>query len=249
MNGISRRQWLSAVGVASAATIVAACGSGGNTDTVTTTVTVTGASPAPPNASDHSVVTDPDVALKRLMDGNVRFVNNTMEHPGQDPEHRLGIATGQNPFAIILTCSDSRLTPGVIFDQGLGDLFVVRVAGNIVDPALLASVEYAVDHLHTPLVLVMGHELCGAVDATIESLHTHHAPEGSLGALVDAIAPAVGIAQQRPGGLLDNTIRVNAEMSRDAILKSPVVAAAVQQGKAKVLAAYYSLDEGVVNVL
>jgi carbonic anhydrase len=211
-------------------------------------VTVSDAAPAP-DAPDHGVITDPDVALKRLMDGNARFVNNTMEHRGQDPEHRLGVATVQNPFATILTCSDSRLPPNVIFDQGLGDLFVVRVAGNIVDPALLGSVEYAVDHLHTPLVVVMGHELCGAVSATLESLQTRQAPKGNLGALVDAIAPAVGIAERRPGDLLDNTIRANAEMSRDDVLKSELVGTAVQQGKAKVLAAYYSFDDGVVTVL
>ncbi len=234
--------------MASAAVVATACGSGGNSTTVTTTVTVAGAPPVP-DPPDKTPVTDPAVALTRLMDGNARFVNNAMEHRGQDPEHRLDIATVQHPFATILTCSDSRLPPNVIFDQGLGELFVVRVAGNIVDPALLASVEYAVDHLHSPLVVVMGHELCGAVSATIESLHTRQAPAGHIGSLVDAIAPAVGIAQQRPGDLLDNTIRVNAEMSRDEVLKSELVSAAVAKGKTRVLAAYYSFDDGIVTLL
>jgi carbonic anhydrase len=189
------------------------------------------------------------MALTQLMKGNSRFVEAKMVHPAQDPEHRLRLSQGQQPYAVILTCSDSRLPPEVIFDQGLGDLFVVRVAGNIVDSALLGSVEYAVGLLNTPLVMVIGHERCGAVEATLESIQHHTKPHGDVGTLVDAITPAVPVAEQRPGDLLQNTIRVNAEMSRDTIAKSPELADRMAKGDVQVLAAYYRLDDGKVTQL
>ena len=157
-------------------------------------------SPTVPTESPRPVITDPQVALDRLMAGNQRFVDAQMQHPDQDPEHRLKLSQGQQPFATILTCSDSRLPPELLFDQGLGDLFVARVAGNIVDPALLGSVEYAVGHLGTPLIVVIGHEKCGAVEATLESIQHHQTPHGDIAALVTAITPAVAVAEQRPRG-------------------------------------------------
>jgi carbonic anhydrase len=150
---------------------------------------------------------------------------------------------------VILTCSDSRLSPEVVFDQGLGDLFVVRVAGNVVDAALLGSIEYAVGHLHTPLVMVIGHQSCGAVSATLDSIQHHTEPHGGIAALVTAITPAVAAAEQRPGDLLDNTIRANAEQSRDQIVKSPELEGPLDSGALKVVTAYYSLDTGTAAVL
>ena len=158
---LSRRAWFGVAGAATVATL-AACGSTKTSSAPTVTVTVP-ESPTIPTESPRPVITDPQVALDRLMAGNQRFVDAQMQHPDQDPEHRLKLSQGQQPFATILTCSDSRLPPELLFDQGLGDLFVARVAGNIVDPALLGSVEYAVGHLGTPLIVVIGHEKCGAV--------------------------------------------------------------------------------------
>jgi len=244
---LSRRDWLSAAGVAASATVLAACGSGSRSP-ATTTVTVP-ADAVIPTETARPTITNPDAALKQLTDGNARFVDAKMVHPAQDPEHRLRVSQGQQPFAVILTCSDSRLPPEVIFDQGLGDLFVVRVAGNIVDAALLGSVEYAVEHLNTPLVVVIGHERCGAVEATLEGIQHNSKPHGDIGALVEAITPAVPVAEQRPGDLLVNTIRVNAEMSRDAIAKSSALAGRLKAGEVKVLAAYYSLGDGMVTQL
>lgn len=126
---------------------------------------------------------------------------------------------------------------------------MVRVAGNIVDAALLGSVEYAVGHLNTPLVVVIGHERCGAVEATLDSIQDHESPNGDVATLVEAIAPAVPVAEQRPGDLLENTIRVNAEMSRDSIAKSSELAQPLKAGQVKVLAGYYSLDDGHVTLL
>jgi carbonic anhydrase len=188
------------------------------------------------------------VALTHLQEGNQRFVNAKMEHPGQDPDRRVQLAAYQQPFATILSCSDSRVPPEVVFDQGLGDLFVVRVAGNIVDPALLGSIEYGVEHLGTSLVVVMGHQSCGAVSATLESLQHHTEPHGDIAALVNAITPAVAVAKQRPGDLLDNTIRANTEQSRSAIVESAQVKKPLNSGALKVLSAYYDFDSGVVSV-
>ena len=186
---LSRRAWFGVAGAATVATL-AACGSTNTSSAPTVTVTVP-ESPTIPPGSPRPVITDPQVALDRLMAGNQRFVDAQMQHPDQDPEHRLKLSQGQQPFATILTCSDSRLPPELLFDQGLGDLFVARVAGNIVDPALLGSVEYAVGHLKTPLIVVIGHEKCGAVQATLESIQHHQTPHGDIASLVTAITPAV----------------------------------------------------------
>ena len=244
---LSRRSWFGVAGATAAAATVAACGSTPKSAT-TTTVTVP-ASLQVTTEMPRPEITNPDAALDRLVQGNRRFVAGQMRHPDQDPEHRLRVSQGQQPYATILTCSDSRLTPEVLFDEGLGDLFVVRVAGNIVDAAMLGSVEYAVGHLDTPLVLVIGHEHCGAVEATLESIQHHSTPHGSVAALVTAITPAVAVAEQRPGDLLDNTIRANAQMSRDAIAKSSELTSPLNAGELKVLAAYYSLDDGKVSLI
>jgi carbonic anhydrase len=246
---LSRREWFGAAGAVAAAGVLAACGSGQKSQQASATVTVP---PGPPEFHAESPlpkITDPDAALKLLTEGNIRFVNAQMEHAGQDPKRLLQVSRGQQPFATILTCSDSRVPPEVIFDQGLGDLFVVRVAGNIVDPALLGTVEYGVVHLGTPLVVVIGHQRCGAVEATLESLQHNTTPHGDIAELVKDITPAVPVAKSRPGDLLDNTIRVNAEMSRDTISKSSELAAPLKAGGVKILAGYYSLDDGKFTLL
>ena len=245
---LSRRAWFGVAGAATVATL-AACGSTDTSSAPTVTVTVP-ESPTIPPESARPVITDPQVALDRLMAGNQRFVDAQMQHPDQDPDHRLKLSSqGQQPFATILTCSDSRLPPELLFDQGLGDLFVARVAGNIVDPALLGSVEYAVGHLKTPLIVVIGHEKCGAVQATLESIQHHQTPHGDIAALVTAITPAVAVAEQRPGDLLDNTIRANAEQSLDAIKKSSELTGPLASGQLKAIAAYYSIDDGRISLI
>lgn len=195
-------------------------------------------------------INDPATALAKLQKGNRRFVDAAMLHPDQNAEARKRRSGEQQPFAVVLSCSDSRLPPEVIFDQGLGDLFVVRVAGNIVDRDGMGSIEYAVDHLEAPLVIVVGHQNCGAVSATLEVLRPPYSPpHGDVAALVDAITPAVGVAMKRPGDLLDNSIRANAEQSRDQIMHSPELKTFLDSGALQVVAAYYSLDTGLVTVI
>lgn len=241
----SRRRWFGLVSVG-AATALAACGkpaSEGSAGTVT----------VPPGEvfvteTPRPVITNPDVALQQLRDGNRRFVDAQMRNPNQDPASRLSLSKSQQPFAVVLSCSDSRLPPEVIFDQGLGDLFVARVAGNVVDASLLDSVEYGVAHLGAPLVVVMGHQDCGAVSATLKTVQDHKAPEEDMNALVAAITPAITVAEQRQGDLLDNTVRANAELSKNAIVATSVIRDRLNSGAVKVVTAYYSLDTGVATI-
>ena len=226
-------------------------GCGSTTKTVVSTVTVTVPAGIPITTErSRPDITDPATALAKLQKGNRRFVDAAMLHPDQDAKARERLSAAQKPFAVVLSCSDSRLPPEVVFDQGLGDLFVVRVAGNVVDRDGLGSIEYAVGHLETPVIMVLGHQNCGAVSATLQALQPPHTPpHGAVGALVDAITPAVGVAADRPGDLLDNTIRANAEQSRDQIKQSPELKQLLDSGALQVVAGYYSLDTGLVNVI
>ena len=188
----------------------------------------------------------PEVSLQRLVDGNQRFVAGRAEHPHQGEQRRLELTKGQTPFAVVLTCADSRVAPELFFDQGLGDLFVLRNAGNLVDEHILGSIEYAVEHLHAPLVVVVGHESCGAVGAALAG---GHAP-GHIGSLVECIEPAIEAAKGQPGDRADNTTRAHAKlMVAEIVKKSAFVAEAVAAGHLKVLAARYDLDTGAVEIL
>ncbi|BBZ79006.1 carbonic anhydrase [Mycolicibacterium anyangense] len=245
-NGLSRRAWFGVAGASVAAAALSACGS--STQTASTTTVTVPASPTFATESPRANISDADMALTELKQGNLRFVESRMMHPDQNPDARLALSKAQSPYAIVLSCSDSRLPPEVVFDQGLGDLFVVRVAGNIVDPAGMGSIEYAVGHLGSPLIVVLAHQNCGAVSATLESLQTHTLPHGDIEALVTAITPAVAIAEKNSGpDLLTSAIKANADQSRDQILQSKELKPALDAGKLKVVTGYYSLDDGTVT--
>ena len=187
-----------------------------------------------------------DQALERLRAGNRRYVTSKQEHPHQTGERRAGLSDGQYPFAVILGCADSRVPPEVIFDQGLGDLFVIRVAGNVLDETVLGSIEYAAAHLHTPLIVVLGHSRCGAVGATVAGGEL----EGHLPSLAAAIQPAVDQVKDQPGDLTDNAVRANARMVAEQVRSSePVLSELVNAGELKVVAARYDLGTGVVELL
>lgn len=184
---------------------------------------------------------DPDEAMKKLIEGNSRFVGAKPVHPDQTASIREELAKGQKPFAVILTCSDSRVPPEIVFDQGLGDLFVIRVAGNIVDDN--GSIEYAAEHLGTRLVVVLGHERCGAVDATLKG---GEAP-GHIASLVKAIKPAVDKGKKEKGDPLENSIKNNTLSVAQKIRNSkPLLDELVKEGKLKVVSARYDLDDGRV---
>jgi carbonic anhydrase len=192
--------------------------------------------------------TDPsaDEALAKLMAGNRRYVLHKEQHPDQSLARRKELRAGQHPFAVILGCADSRVSPELLFDEGLGDLFVIRVAGNIVDDAVLGSIEYAVEHLGTKLVMVLGHEQCGAVSAAVEGGTT----AGHINALVAAIRLSVEASAKEPGDRIHNCVIANARRVAQQVRESePILKDAVQKHGVKVVAADYALDSGKVNLL
>ena len=193
----------------------------------------------------------PEAALARLMAGNARYAAGKPTRSNQDGRRRTEVAAGQKPFATILACADSRTAPELVFDTGLGDLFVCRVAGNVVDDPILASIEYSVTHLGVTLVMVLGHERCGAVKATVDALGGHPDPadEGSkIGALAGLIAPAVKAAPAAAPDRLDAAVSLNAAHAAAEIFAgSPPLRAKVLAGKLKIVAARYDLDDGKVT--
>lgn len=200
-----------------------------------------------------------DEALQRLMDGNKRFVESKMTTAALcDVASRGKLAKGQKPYAIVLSCSDSRVPPELIFDQGLGEIFVVRDAGNVTDPIVLGSIEYAAEHIGSPLIVVLGHERCGAVTATVDA---NGKGEGNIGAIVKEIAPALKKVKMEckkhkecekkdKARLIECVVDTNARMVAAGIVKkSKVIAELVKEGKVKIVAAKYDLDDGTVALL
>jgi len=185
-------------------------------------------------------------ALATLMSGNKRFVSARQLHANLTSERRAALKDGQRPIAIILGCSDSRVPPELIFDLGLGDLFVVRVAGNILDDVVLGSIEYAASHLDTSLLMILGHSRCGAIEATAAC----GSMEGHLPCLTAAIQPSLDEVKDKPGDLINNAAKVNAKMIAEKLsLSAPIMAENVNTGKLKIVAAFYDLDTGVVEVI
>ena len=189
-----------------------------------------------------------DEAFKKLIEGNARFTEGKQAQKDLGSTRRTELTKGQHPFAVILSCSDSRVPPEHIFDQGLGDIFVVRVAGNIAGPIELGSVEYAVEHLGVPLVFVLGHQSCGAVKAAVEG----GKPEGSIGSIVEKILPAVAAAKARvkdKDKLLDEAILENTKnMAKTLTQESAIIKHLVDSKKIKIAAGVYNLATGKVEL-
>ena len=186
----------------------------------------------------------PQAALDRLMEGNDRYVHDVLEHPNRTSERREATTSSQAPFAIIVGCADSRVSPEIIFDEGVGDLFVVRVAGNVIGAMELESVDYAALYLHSVVILVLGHENCGAVNAVVQGTTK------DIEELAKVIAPAVNQAKKSdPTHLLDAAIRANALRMKDLLIRSSTIGKLVKEGKIRVEAAYYDLQTGAVELL
>jgi carbonic anhydrase len=187
-------------------------------------------------------------ALQRLKEGNKRWIANRSEHPDQTPTRLKEVAKGQTPFVAMLSCADSRVPSEIIFDQGLGDIFVTRVAGNFVDDNILGSLEFATSVLGAPLIIVMGHSRCGAVQAAVKTVTENTAFPGHLLDLVDAIAPAVKEAKSQSGDLIENAIKSNVLRNVEKLkLSRPIIAKLVDEEKVKVVGARYELDTGEVT--
>ncbi len=209
----------------------------------------------------------PAAAWAALLEGNRRFVAGDMRHPGQNMARRNEVSTSQHPFAVLFGCSDSRVASELIFDQGLGDLFVVRNAGHVLDTTVIGSIEFGVDLLDTPLVVVLGHENCGAVGAAHEALVSGNTPNGMVRAIVDRVTPS--IVTRAPSHALDGTdapadgdgfeiVLPDAdEMVREHVREtvhmlgaySQILAQAVADGRCAIVGAQYSLSEGRVRLV
>jgi carbonic anhydrase len=194
--------------------------------------------------------TTPAGALTRLLEGNKRWVDGDLRHPDRDPDRRQLVAQTQEPFASVLSCIDSRVPPELLFDTGLGDLYVLRTGGEAVGPVVTASAEYGPVTSGTPLLVVLGHQRCGAVKAAYESLHGGKPLPGSLQAIVDALRPAYRQAV-REGGAdpVDTMARAQVTLTATALRSNPGLAPLVAKKALAVVGAYYSLDSGKVEVL
>jgi len=193
-------------------------------------------------------LTTPEAALGELRAGNERFVAGTRIHPNQDAEHRTALANSQTPFAVVFGCSDSRLAAEIIFDRGLGDLFVVRTAGHTIGPEVLGSIEYAVTILHTPLVVVLGHSSCGAVAAARDAVSSGQPPDGHVRAIVDAVAPTVRLAMTEHVEDPDRIVTMHIERTVDMLhAESDALARAITDERCAVVGMFYELSAGRVR--
>src|SRR5438105_426200 len=196
-------------------------------------------------AASEPTSVNTDDTLKRLLDGNARFVEGKSAelNGSQLIEHRAALAKDQKPFAVIVSCSDSRVPPELVFNVGLGDVFVIRTAGEVVDAIALGSIEYAVEHLGTSLIVVLGHQRCGAVAAAVSGARE----TGKIPDVLKAIRPAVEETKGKPGDPIDNAVRANAvDIAKRLQSTGPIIAPRVQSGKVRVLAARYDLESGQV---
>jgi carbonic anhydrase len=199
-------------------------------------------------AANESSPMSADAALSKLKEGNAKFVKLMTTTRPQTMAERVALAKGQSPFASILACADSRVTPEIVFNQGLGDIFVVRVAGNVATATERASLEYAAAVLKSPLIVVVGHSSCGAVKAAIDLTKGQNFP-GDIQTLATLIEPAAKAAKSQSGDWTTNAIQENVRMQVQTLNSSPVLSELVKSASLKIVGAYYDLESGRVNFL
>ena len=226
---LSRRDFLRASGLTAASMAFTAC--------------------APAQAKVEVPVADANEALQRLREGNERYVANKSIDLNESQSRRIELAKGQQPFATIFSCVDSRVPPELIFDRGLGDLFVIRTAGQVIDKAVLGSLEFGVAELKIPLLMVLGHEKCGAVKATVEAVEHNASAEAEINWLVDGIRPAVEAAKTQSGDLLDNAVKANVSLTVERLKGSSILSEASEKGDLQIVGARYDLDTGLVEII
>ena len=196
-------------------------------------------------ADAHHAGLPAEKAMTILLEGNARFVAHKETHPDSSLERRHELIQGQHPYAIIVGCADSRVPPELVFDAGLGDLFVIREAGNVVDDVVLGSIEYGVEHLGVKLVVVLGHESCGAITAAVA-----HTKEAHITSIMKAIQPAVDASKGQPGDAVHNCVLANAQhVAKQIRSAKPILAKANAHGGMKVVAAIYDIETGKVSLL
>jgi len=195
--------------------------------------------------ADSSSSLDPDTALQKLMEGNQRFAQHHPQYPDQTQARLQEVAQAQHPFATVLSCADSRVPVELLFDQGVGDIFDVRVAGNISTPETVGSIEYAVALLGTPVLMVLGHERCGAVTAAVD----HEVLPGDIGSFIDAILPAVDRSKGQSGDAVENAVVANVRYQMEQVGRSPMIRDRLRSGALKLVGGRYDLDTGRVTLI
>ncbi|GAA6621153.1 carbonic anhydrase [Scytonema sp. NUACC26] len=198
-------------------------------------------------SADQIESLEPDAALKRLIDGNQRFVRQKGKHPDQSKARIKEVSRSQHPFAVLLCCADSRVPPEILFDEGIGDLFDIRVAGNIVTNEVLGSIEYAVDLLNTPLIMVLGHERCGAVTAAVQGERL----PGHIGSFVKAIKPVISKTKgESLDDAVDKAVIANVQYQIQKLKQnSKIISQRLLEGKLKIVGGRYDLDTGEVGLV
>lgn len=192
----------------------------------------------------------PAEAWQILKEGNQRFVNGSVAHPNQNAARRSSLAEAQHPIAVIFGCSDSRLAAEIIFDVGLGDVFVVRTAGQVIDDAVLGSLEFSVDTLRVPLIVVLGHDSCGAVNAAVASAESGDMPQGHVRGLVERILPSVLAAQRTGAKTVNETVEEHVKQTVQRLTNhSRSLHEAVAEGRTAVMGVTYRLSEGTADVV
>ncbi|MEH2439280.1 carbonic anhydrase [Nostoc sp.] len=187
----------------------------------------------------------PDAALQKLMEGNQRFIQHHPQYPDQSALRLKEVAQAQHPFATILSCADSRVPAEIVFDQGIGDIFDVRIAGNIATHEAIGSIEYAVVLLGSPLLMVMGHERCGAVTAAVQK----ESLLGDISTFVKAIKPALKKVKDQPGDAVENAVVANVKYQIERLQKSKLLTEQVRSGKLKIVGGRYDLDTGEISII
>ncbi len=232
---INRRSFLNLTGTGGIAAVTAVMGSA-----------LWSMQPKQAIAAPLAETLNPDAALKRLMDGNQRFMLQLGEHPDQSRARVKEVAQAQHPFATLLSCADSRVPPEILFDEGIGDLFDIRVAGNIVTPEVLGSLEYAVELLGTPLVMVLGHERCGAVTAAVQG----QSLPGYIGSFVKAIKPAISKIEGELDDRVDQAVVANVQYQIQKLKQdSTILSQRLLDGKLKIVGGRYDLDTGEITLI
>jgi carbonic anhydrase len=233
--------------------LIRLAGLAGGAGLVTTHAPPAAAVAAPAAEADtlaESRPANPREALQLLLAGNRRWVSGCARHPHQSIARRQTVATGQSPFAVVFSCIDSRVPPELVFDRGLGDVFVVRTGAQSVDDIALGSVEFGPAEFGTQLIVVLGHQRCGAVTATIEAIrHGGGQAPGHIQAVVNALRPAYQVAVAMPGDLVDNMVRAQTKLTVARLTADPLLAERIRAGALMVVGGRYDLDTGRVDLV
>ncbi|MDX3387170.1 carbonic anhydrase [Streptomyces niveiscabiei] len=243
-----RRAFL-AGGLIATAAVISGCSSKTGNNAAAAKATPAAAT-TPPSAASDARPGSPWAAFARLMDGNKRWVDGNLQHPDRNPARREFVAEEQKPYGVILSCIDSRVPPELLFDTGLGDLFVMRTGGQVVAPVVTGSVEYGPMTAGTPLIVVLGHQRCGAVKAAYKALKDDKPLPGNLQSIAEALRPAYEeVSRQKHADPVDAMIRVHTKQTSADLRTNADLAPLVKKGAVAVVSAYYSLDTGRVEVL